>query len=171
MRVSNATRARSQRAKDAWARRHEMLAKQERSRKRGARGVTPERVAAVAPVAVADGGGLRYSTGKPRFDLIPPEALALLADTLTKGAEKYAARNWERGMDRGEVIRGILSHTAQIMAGADYDVEGFDHAGALLWNVVAYIVYRDRKIGTDSRGPALAADHPFWAMLNPPKEA
>ena len=45
-----------------------------------------------------DGGGLRYNDGKLRFDLIPPDVLRELAKVLTRGARKYAERNWERGM-------------------------------------------------------------------------
>ena len=33
--------------------------------------------------------GLRYSWGKPRYDLIPPEFLEALAEHYRKGAEKY----------------------------------------------------------------------------------
>ena len=42
--------------------------------------------------------GLRFNDGKSRYDLITPFALEQLAKVLTKGAEKYAERNWELGM-------------------------------------------------------------------------
>ena len=36
--------------------------------------------------------------GKGRYDLIPPISLKRLADVYERGADKYGARNWEKGM-------------------------------------------------------------------------
>src|SRR3546814_2609897 len=40
--------------------------------------------------------GLRYNEGKTRYDLIPADALDLLAQVYSEGAKKYAPRNWEQ---------------------------------------------------------------------------
>jgi hypothetical protein len=42
-------------------------------------------------------GGARRSDRKPRFDLIPFEFLASVAEVLTRGARKYGPYNWKRG--------------------------------------------------------------------------
>lgn len=42
--------------------------------------------------------GLKYDDGKPRLDLVPPEAVMALGRVLTYGAEKYAPNSW-RGVE------------------------------------------------------------------------
>lgn len=39
---------------------------------------------------MSDTAGLKYDSGKPRLDLVPPEAVMALGYVLTYGAEKYA---------------------------------------------------------------------------------
>tara|TARA_R110000737_G_scaffold10841_7_gene26608 strand:- start:3452 stop:4681 length:1230 start_codon:yes stop_codon:yes gene_type:complete len=70
-----------------------------------------------------DGGGLRYNTGKLRYDLQHPIATEGLVKVLTKGAAKYAPRNWERGMKWSDVIQSLKRHLAAIESGEDYDSE------------------------------------------------
>ncbi|QQV89743.1 5' nucleotidase [Cellulophaga phage Calle_1] len=69
------------------------------------------------------GGGLRYNTGKLRYDLQHPVATEGLVKVLTKGAEKYAPRNWERGMKWSDVIQSLDRHWAAFKNGEDYDPE------------------------------------------------
>lgn len=38
--------------------------------------------------------GMKHDQDKPRYDLIPPEAMNELAKVLTYGAEKYSPDNW-----------------------------------------------------------------------------
>ena len=40
--------------------------------------------------------GRKDDSGKIRYSLVPPRALALVARVLTYGAERYGAHNWER---------------------------------------------------------------------------
>lgn len=73
--------------------------------------------------------GLRYNKGKLRYDLIHPVAQEGLARVLTKGAEKYAERNWEKGMSWTSIIASLKRHLSAIEKGEDYDAEtGFLHA-------------------------------------------
>lgn len=67
--------------------------------------------------------GLRYNQGKPRYDLIHPKAEKGLVSVLTKGAEKYAERNWEKGMEWSKVIASLKRHLAAFESGEDYDSE------------------------------------------------
>lgn len=67
--------------------------------------------------------GLRYNEGKERYDLMHPVAQAGLVRVLTKGAEKYAERNWEKGMAWSKVIASLKRHLAAIERGEDYDAE------------------------------------------------
>lgn len=99
-----------------------------------------------------DGGGLRYNSGKPRFDLIPADGLRALARHYTRGAEKYADRNWERGMDWSKCFASLERHVWAWMGGEDFDPEtGSHHMIAVAWNALALAVYSFRKIGNDDR--------------------
>ena len=52
-------------------------------------------------------------TGKPRFDLIPSGPMYRLAMVYSRGADKYAARNWEKGQP---VMRYFSSAMRHLMA-------------------------------------------------------
>lgn len=70
-----------------------------------------------------DGGGLRYNSNKIRYDLLHPIATKGLAMVMTKGAEKYAERNWERGMSWTSVLASMKRHIAAFESGEDFDPE------------------------------------------------
>ena len=89
-----------------------------------------------------DGGGLRHNTGKIRYDLLHPAAMKGVAQVMTKGAEKYAPRNWERGMSWTTVLASMKRHLAAFEAGEDYDPESgllhMDHVQANAHFLSAY---------------------------------
>jgi hypothetical protein len=96
--------------------------------------------------------GLRYDSGKPRFDLVPPEAMIELAAHYERGARKYADRNWERGMDWGKCFASMQRHSWAWAQGEDLDNEtGTHHMIAVAWNAIALYTYAMRKIGNDDR--------------------
>jgi len=107
----------------------------------------------MAEVVVADGKGLRFSKGKVRWDLLPPDALLEVAKVYTKGAEKYAARNWERGMKWGECLRALKSHLNKWELGQANDDEYPElyNMAMVVWNGLALLSYELRKIGEDDR--------------------
>lgn len=79
--------------------------------------------------------GLRFNTGKLRFDLVNAFAHEQMVRILTKGAEKYAPRNWERGMAWSNVISSLKRHLHAIENGEDYDSEtGELHAAHVACN-------------------------------------
>ena len=95
-------------------------------------------------------GGLRYDTGKNRLDLIPPEWTWALGQILTKGAQKYAARNWEKGMDWSRIIGPLKRHLEKFLAGETYDAEtGCHHMAMVAWNALALMTYDIREIGNN----------------------
>lgn len=96
--------------------------------------------------------GMRFNTGKVRFDLVPPDALKELAAIYTKGAEKYAARNWEKGLDWSECYGSLQRHANAWAEGEDRDQEsGQPHMAHVAWNAMALLTFYLRDIGTDSR--------------------
>ena len=81
------------------------------------------------------GGGLRFNAGKLRHDLVPAFAQEQYVRVLTKGASKYADRNWEAGMKWSTVLASMKRHIAAIEAGEDYDPEtGELHAAHVMCN-------------------------------------
>lgn len=96
--------------------------------------------------------GLRYDKGKIRWDLLPWDVLKEIAEVYTKGAEKYAPRNWEKGMPWSKCWRPLLSHFYQWMMKKDRDEElGTYHMAMVAWNAMALMAYELRKVGTDDR--------------------
>jgi 5'(3')-deoxyribonucleotidase len=79
--------------------------------------------------------GLRYNDGKTRHDLVPQFAQDQYAKVLTLGANKYAERNWEKGMKWTTVLASMKRHIAAFEAGEDYDQEtGLLHTAHVMCN-------------------------------------
>lgn len=92
--------------------------------------------------------GLRYDAGKVRLDLLPPAWTWALAQVMTKGAEKYAPRNWEKGMPWSKVVGPMLRHAFKWLSGEIYDPEtGCHHLAMVAWNALALMTYQSRGIG------------------------
>lgn len=136
-------------------------------RKKPAEPLYEERLASAEPVEHVGGlptptprnDGLRYSAGKPRYDLIPPAPLKALAEHFAAGSTKYAERNWEAGMDWGHMIRAADSHFTEWKLGFSIEAkdhqmpEGYraHHLISAIWNLWTLYEYERRKIGVDSR--------------------
>jgi hypothetical protein len=96
--------------------------------------------------------GVRYDTGKLRYDLLPVDGLEALVLVYTKGAAKYADRNWEKGMDWNRVFGSLMRHCWKFWRGEDIDEEtGCHHMAMAAWNAIALCVYSMRKVGKDNR--------------------
>jgi hypothetical protein len=88
------------------------------------------------------GQGLRYNQGKTRYDLLPSYPIDQLAQVLTKGAEKYAPRNWELGMPWSKITASLKRHLSAIESGEDFDKEtGLLHASHVLCNAAFLVEY------------------------------
>ena len=106
-----------------------------------------------------------------RFDLIPEDVMWLLAEHYGRGAQKYAARNWEKGYDWGLSYAALRRHLALFWEGEDFDLdpalypEGMTdeqiadlpdnekalHIVAALWHCACLTAFSTRGIGTDTR--------------------
>lgn len=79
--------------------------------------------------------GLRYNSDKTRHDLVPAFAQEQYARVLTKGAEKYEDRNWEKGMAWSTVLASMKRHILAFERGEDYDPEtGVLHTAHIMCN-------------------------------------
>lgn len=81
-------------------------------------------------------------SGKPRFDLMIPEGvpfeeqlLTRFAMLLSRGAEKYDARNWERGDSEKEIDRAKSSGFRHFMQWICGEIDE-DHAVAVIFNIM-----------------------------------
>lgn len=81
--------------------------------------------------AVRDRGEL-----KPRPDLIHPYFLFRLGMHLARGAKKYSAWNWSKGMPVSEFFASANRHLVQAMTGDESE----DHLSAVAFNVMGAMV-------------------------------
>jgi hypothetical protein len=102
------------------------------------------------PVGFHPNEGLRYNSGKTRYDLIPASWTRALAQILTKGANKYAPRNWEKGMNWSNMIASLHRHLDSWLSGEQYDPETkCHHLGHVAWNALALMTMQLRGIGNN----------------------
>lgn len=106
--------------------------------------------------------GRKDDANKVRMDLVPPEIIFAIADILTFGAEKYSARNWEKGMTWGRPFAALMRHmwawwggrgpTSKSFLFGDLDEET---KRSHLWHAaccIAFLVtFEERGIGEDDR--------------------
>lgn len=86
--------------------------------------------------------GEKKDEGKPRWELLPYDAVEGIVKVLTMGAKKYEARNWERGIAYGRVFGAIQRHLTAWWNGNNLDAESslshLDHALTELTFLSAY---------------------------------
>lgn len=110
------------------------------------------------------GEARKDDTGKPRMDLIPPEALYALGRVLEYGARKYADRNWEKGFAWGRSVAALKRHLSAWEAGQECDPEsGMQHLWHVATNAVFLLTFAERGIGTDDRATGCALH--LWADI------
>lgn len=85
-------------------------------------------------------GAVRDSNkGKLRPDLISPYMLKALSKVLADGTKHYGAKNWEKGMPNDILKESASRHYLSWMANETDE----DHAAKLIFNVMAFIHFRD----------------------------
>ena len=91
--------------------------------------------------------GVKFDDGKPRMDLIPPEALFAAAAVFTQGAKKYGDRNWEKGLDDMRLFAAVQRHLwawamAEEINTDDGELPHLDHA---LTGLMMLVTLRHRR--------------------------
>lgn len=87
-----------------------------------------------------------------RFDLLPWDALWVVARIFGFGASKYAERNWENGLKWSSSKAAMDRHMALWWAGEDKDPEsGLPHIAHVAWHGLVLLSHVLRGIGTDDR--------------------
>jgi hypothetical protein len=86
-------------------------------------------------------GALRDSAGhKGRFDLLAIHGVVASALQMQRGANRYGARNWEKGMPLSVYADSALRHLLKAIAG--YDDE--PHLDAAIWNLLCWAEGQER---------------------------
>lgn len=100
--------------------------------------------------------GLRYDKGKVRYDLLEPFAMEQLALVFTKGAMKYDANNWLKGMNWSKMRASLGRHLAAYDKNEDFDFDptctdcqagkcvnhtGLYHMAQVAWNALGILSY------------------------------
>jgi hypothetical protein len=92
---------------------------------------------------------------KPNFHLITPknlpyeeQMLTRWAGLMTRGADKYGERNWEKACTDVELDRFYSSAFRHLMQWKSGVVDGEDHAAAVFFNIQAaeYVKWRMRNL-------------------------
>jgi len=82
--------------------------------------------------------GMKFDTGKLRWDLLPIECVEDVVKVLTMGAAKYADNNWQQVENANErYYAALLRHLSQWRKGEVTDQEsGLPHLAHVLCNVI-----------------------------------
>lgn len=91
--------------------------------------------------------GVKHDAGKPRYELIPPEALDGVTRILTFGATKYGDRNYEKGINYSRVFGAAMRHLWTWWRGEENDPEtGESHLHHAACCVMMLQTYVERKM-------------------------
>lgn len=83
--------------------------------------------------------GLRYNAGKRKWSLVHYESLEPMIEVLEFGAIKYEPFNWQKGLDKKEVLESLQRHLAKLFDGEEIDKEsGLHHIGHIMCNAMFY---------------------------------
>jgi len=87
--------------------------------------------------------GLKFDTGKVRWDLLPVGALEEVAKVYTFGCEKYEAWNWRKGLAFSRCAGAMMRHWfAWWWKGEKYDQESkCHHLAACTFYLLNFMCY------------------------------
>ena len=90
--------------------------------------------------------GDKHDKGKLRLELIPPEAIEMLGEIYTYGAQKYGEGNWTKGFQPGRLIAAARRHDIALAKGEINDPDsGLPHAAHAAWNYLTDEILRRRE--------------------------
>lgn len=98
-------------------------------------------------------GGVKKDMGKLRWSLLPWDAVEEVVRVLMFGAEKYADRNWEKGMEYGRLFDADMRHKIDWWQKGKDKAEdsNIHHIAHAVCDGLFLLAYELRKTGTDDR--------------------
>jgi hypothetical protein len=120
-----------------------------------------------SPSAHEDHLAKRFSRGKLRYDLIPPEALEALATICSDGAISHGEDNWLKGMPHRTTYASLMRHVQSWWAGVDIDpTSNRSHSWHIFWNAMVMVVMEARlKAGDERFNQAEIDNRPYKALM------
>ena len=96
--------------------------------------------------------GRKDDAGKLPWHLLPPDAVDEILEVLKYGADKYAPRNWEQGMDWSRPFSALMRHMWAWWRREPCDNEtGLSHLAHAGCCILFLLAYELRKTGKDDR--------------------
>jgi len=97
--------------------------------------------------------GVKHDHGKPKYALLPYDALEEVVKVLNYGEAKYEARNWEKGLDWDRPFSAAMRHLAAWwQRREDLDPEsGINHLAHAACNMLFLLAFQLRGVGEDNR--------------------
>lgn len=87
-----------------------------------------------------------------RFELLPWDSLAKVAELYAEGAKKYQDHNWRRGYDWSLSYGAMMRHAALFWEGEDNDPEtGCNHMASVAFHALALLYFYDHRPEFDDR--------------------
>ena len=75
------------------------------------------------------------SSGKGRYDLIPPRSLRRVAKHFEDGGKIYGDNNWIKGIPLHRIVDSMIRHSFQLLE----ENTDEDHASAIAWNALIFM--------------------------------
>lgn len=108
----------------------------------------------------ADTGAMREAIGMEYTKHVPLEAIAAASASFIYGANKYADRNWEKGLPWQQMIDSLKRHVEDFERGHDYDDgdggSGLPQVCLIMTSAMMLTASVMRGIGEDDRLPKVA---------------
>ena len=91
----------------------------------------------------------KHDGGKPRVELVPPEAILAIARAYTMGAPKYGRDNWKQCEDWSRIYGALQRHLLAWSSGELADKEsGLSHLDHAICNLAMLCWADSRKVAT-----------------------
>lgn len=86
--------------------------------------------------------GMKFDKEKPRWDLLPLDAVEKIVEIMTYGAVKYKPNNWQK-VEAWRYKAALLRHLVAIYKGEVYDQEsGLSHMAHVGCNVL-FLIWKE----------------------------
>jgi len=95
--------------------------------------------------------GIKHDHGKPRMDLLPPEALLEVSKVFAYGAGKYADNNYRLGMKHSRIVAALMRHLMLYQMGCENDESGLPHLAHMACNALMLLTLSLTGKGEDDR--------------------
>ncbi len=103
------------------------------------------------PVA-SSSQGVKYDSGKLRFDLLAVKPLEQIVEIYTHGAVKYEDNNWRKGLSWGRVFAATMRHLWAWWRGQDRDEDsGLSPLAHAAWGCLTLMEYERTHPEMDDR--------------------